>query len=67
MSMNDMSLKDFAKELAAKTSVPGGGGATALAAALGAGLGSMVGVFTVGKAKYAAAEPDILKLMEKIF
>ena len=65
MSMNDMSLKDFAQELAAKTSVPGGGGAAALAAALGAGLGSMVGVFTVGKAKYAAVEPDILKLMEK--
>lgn len=65
MSMNDMSVKDFAAELAAKTSVPGGGGAAALAAALGAGLGSMVGVFTVGKKKYADVEADILKLMDQ--
>ena len=65
MSMNDMSVKDFAAELAAKTSVPGGGGAAALAAALGAALGSMVGVFTVGKKKYAEVEQDILKLMDQ--
>lgn len=65
MSMNDMSVKSFAEELAAKTSVPGGGGAAALAAALGAALGSMVGVFTVGKAKYAAVEPDMNRLMAK--
>lgn len=65
MSMNDMSVKDFAAELAAKTSVPGGGGAAALAAALGAALGSMVGVFTVGKKKYAEVEPEILKLMDQ--
>ncbi len=34
MSMNDMSVRDFAKELGAKTSVPGGGGAAALSGAL---------------------------------
>jgi len=65
MSMNDMSVKSFAEELAAKTSVPGGGGAAALAAALGAALGSMVGVFTVGKAKYAPVEPDMNRLLAK--
>ena len=65
MSMNDLSIKAFAEELAAKTSVPGGGGAAALAGALAAALGSMVGVFTVGKAKYAAVEPEILALMDK--
>lgn len=65
MSMNDLSIKAFAEELAAKTSVPGGGGAAALAGALAAALGSMVGVFTVGKAKYAVVEPEILALMDK--
>jgi len=65
MSMNDLSLKAFSEELAAKTSVPGGGGAAALVGALAAALGSMVGNFTVGKKKYADVESDILALMEK--
>ena len=65
MSMNDMSVRAFADELAAKTSVPGGGGASALVGALGSALGSMVGNFTLGKKKYADVEPDILKLMEE--
>jgi len=63
MSMNDMSVRDFAEILAAKTSVPGGGGASALVGALGAALGSMVGNFTLGKKKYADVEPDIIRLM----
>ena len=65
MSMNDMSVRDFAEILAAKTSVPGGGGASALVAALGAALGSMVGNFTLGKKKYAEVEPDIIRLMDE--
>jgi len=65
MSMNDLSLKAFSEELAAKTSVPGGGGAAALAGALAAALGSMVGNFTVGKKKYAEVEADMYALMEK--
>lgn len=65
MSMNDLSLKAFSEELAAKTSVPGGGGAAALTGALAAALGSMVGNFTVGKKKYADVEADILALMDK--
>ena len=65
MSMNDLSVKSFAQELAAKVSVPGGGGASALVGALAAALGSMVGNFTLGKKKYADVEPDIIVLMEK--
>lgn len=65
MSMNDLSVKAFAEELAAKVSVPGGGGAAALVGALAAALGSMVGVFTVGKPKYQAVEEDIKALLEK--
>lgn len=63
MSMLDMTLRDFSEALAGKTSVPGGGGASALAAALGAALGTMVCNYTLGKAKYAQAEPEIKSLM----
>lgn len=54
---------EFASELAAKTSVPGGGGAAALVGALAAALCSMVGSFTVGNARYADVEDDVRRLL----
>lgn len=65
MSLVNISVKDFTSELAAKKSVPGGGGASALAAAIGTALGSMVGEFTVGKKKYLNVEDDIKDLMKR--
>ncbi len=65
MEFADMSCRAFAEALASKASVPGGGGASALVAALGAALGSMVGNFTLGKKKYADVEADIRALMEE--
>lgn len=65
MSLNELSVREFTEALAAKSSVPGGGGATALVAAIGAALGAMVGNYTVGKKKYAAVEPDIIRLMDE--
>lgn len=65
MSMNEQSVLEFTQALASKSSVPGGGGASALAGALGIALGNMVGNFTLGKKKYAAVEPLILALMEQ--
>ena len=53
----------FTEALASKSAVPGGGGASALVAALGAALGGMVGALTVGKEKYAAVEADVKDLM----
>jgi methenyltetrahydrofolate cyclohydrolase len=50
------------KFLAGKDPVPGGGGASALAGAIGTALGNMVGSLTLGKKKYADVEPDILAL-----
>ena len=55
----------FLDNLAAKLPVPGGGGASALAGALGAALCTMVGNYTVGKKKYAAVEEDVKALMEE--
>ncbi len=59
----DKSCAGFAEVLAAKESVPGGGGAAALAGALGVALCSMVGNFTSGKKTYAAVEDDIQRML----
>ncbi len=53
----------FLDALASKAPTPGGGGASALAGAVGAALCTMVGNFTVGKKKYAAVEEDVKALM----
>ena len=65
MKFIDKSITDFVSELSSKAAVPGGGGASALVAAVGMALGSMVGNLTLGKKKYADVEDDIKALMEK--
>ena len=65
MDLLDQSVTAFAEALASRAAVPGGGGASALAGALGVALGSMVGELTVGKKKYADVEDEIRALMEK--
>ena len=59
------SCEEFTEKLASKSAVPGGGGASALAGAIGAALGDMVGELTVGKKKYADVEEDVKALMAK--
>ena len=54
--MMEKSCQEFATLLAAKESVPGGGGAAAYVGALGVALCSMVGNFTTGKKAYADVE-----------
>ena len=61
-SMLGLSLENFASALASKAPVPGGGGASALAGALGAALAGMVCGLTSGKRRYAAFEPDIQRI-----
>ena len=61
--LTDRSCAEFAAVLAAKESVPGGGGAAALVGALGVALGSMVGNFTTGKKRYADVEEDIQRML----
>ena len=65
MTMQNLPLTDFVAALNSKQSVPGGGGASAAVAALGAALGGMVGHFTLGKKKYAAVEEDICAIMRE--
>lgn len=61
--LTDLSCTAFAEVLASKAPVPGGGGAAALAGALGVALCSMVGNFTTGKKKYAAYEEDVQRML----
>ena len=63
--LTDKSVAEFTEALSAKVSVPGGGGAAALAGALGVSLCAMAGQFTLGKKKYAAYEEDIRGMLDK--
>ena len=65
MKFIDQTVASFTQELASPAPVPGGGGASALAAAIGMSLGDMVGELTVGKKRYADVEEDIRRLMER--
>lgn len=65
MDFTKYTCQEFISVLASKSPVPGGGGASALVAAIGTALGSMVGSLTIGKKKYADVSSDIKSLMEK--
>ena len=51
--VESMTIQEFLDVLSSKEPVPGGGGASALAGALGNALGQMVANLTIGKKKYA--------------
>ena len=53
------SCRGFTALLASDSPAPGGGGASALAGALGAALGEMVAALTLGKKRYAVVEEEI--------
>ena len=57
------SCREFVAVLASSAPAPGGGGAAALAAALGTALGNMVAALTVGKKNYADVEEELRGLM----
>lgn len=59
-------IQDFLDVLSSKEPVPGGGGASALCGAVGNALGQMVANLTVGKKKYAEAEPEVKGHLEKM-
>ncbi len=59
----DFTPTPFLDAVAADTPVPGGGAVAALAGALAAALGAMVGRLTVGKRKYAEVETDMQALV----
>lgn len=60
------SIADFLAELKSNSPAPGGGSAAALAGAIGAALGIMVGHLTVSSAKYEAVHEESKKLISKL-
>lgn len=69
MTLTKLSCNDFARELASKKPVPGGGGAAALAGVLGVALNTMVANYSIGKKKlmqYEKQHDDIIKKGETL-
>ena len=64
--VESMTIQEFLDVLSSEKPVPGGGGASALAGALGNALGQMVANLTIGKKKYALVEDEIKELAERM-
>ncbi len=58
-----LSLRGFIEEVASRSSAPGGGSASAAIAAIGAGLGSMVGKLTFGVRKFEDLDSEMRDLI----
>ena len=65
MKLVEMQINDFIAVLGSDTPAPGGGSASALAAAQGIALTKMVTELTIGKKKYAEFEDEIELLKKK--
>ncbi|MBQ8197897.1 MAG: cyclodeaminase/cyclohydrolase family protein [Lachnospiraceae bacterium] len=63
--MAESRMDDFIKVLSSAEPVPGGGGASGYAAAIGMALGSMVANLTTGKKKYAEYQEEIDTILVK--
>ena len=61
--MKNKIIADWSDELYSKASVPGGGGASAMAGSMAAALAGMVANLTSGKKKYAAYQEDIERIL----
>ena len=61
--MADGKMNEFIKVLSSAEPVPGGGGASGYAAAIGMALGSMVANLTTGKKKYAQYQEEIEQIL----
>ena len=61
--LEQSTINTFLKALSSREPVPGGGGASALAGALGNALGQMVANLTIGKKKYAQVEGQVQELL----
>ena len=59
-------LERYLDDAASGQPTPGGGSVSALVGALAASMAAMAANFTVGKRKFAAVEPRVRELLEKI-
>lgn len=63
----NLSVRDFVKSIAARTSAPGGGSASVAVAAIGAGLGCMVAQLTYGVRKFENVEIEMRKIIPVLY
>ena len=63
--MAESKMNEFIKVLSSDAPVPGGGGASGYAAAIGMALGNMVASLTTGKKKYAEYQEEIEEILVK--
>lgn len=66
LCVKDQRIEDFTEVLSSKAPVPGGGGASAVAGAVGAALGAMVCNLTRGKRRYADVEARVCEIVEEL-
>lgn len=66
MELNNLSVANFVAKTASGEPVPGGGSVAALCGSLSAALGAMVCNLTIGKKKYADAQPLMQELASKL-
>lgn len=64
--IKDLSIGEFMDVLSSKAPVPGGGGASAVAAAVGCSLGRMVASLTLGKKRYAEVEERVCEIAGRL-
>ena len=65
MELLNMRIWEFSERLASAAPVPGGGGASALAGAVGTALAQMVGELTVGKGSFAHVKEELCDRMAR--
>ena len=65
-SLRQLPLDEFLDRLASDSPTPGGGSVAALTGAQAAALGQMVAAFTAGKPKFAAVEPQVRAIAERL-
>jgi formiminotetrahydrofolate cyclodeaminase len=65
MALKDTRIQVFLEELAGSSATPGGGSASALAGAMGAGLVGMVCRLTIGKKRFTNVEDELRRVLEE--
>ena len=65
MRYTELNLSEFTETLASKSPVPGGGGASSLAGAVGMALGDMVASLTLNSKKYSDVHEEIKELLKR--
>lgn len=65
--LQSMTVKEFVNEVASRSSAPGGGSVSALVAALGVGLGTMVAQLTYGVRKFEHLDTEMRKIIPPLY